>query len=92
MLPRRLAMLRKLFAMPCERRLVVAYGKSDWPDFKKLFDTAWDTAGKFEWGRVGKTAVVLAPHFATSAFNTNEDLATFAATVELALRGAARPA
>jgi hypothetical protein len=85
MLPKRLARLRSLFAMPCERRLIVAYGKGDWGAFKSLFDTAWRQVGRFETGLVGKTAVVLANQLATNAFNSDMDLDRFAAVVMEAL-------
>ena len=82
MLPERLALLRSVFEIPCDRKLVVAYGKSDWPDFKKLFKTDWTTAKPFEWGLlVGKMAVVLTPQLSTRAFNSENDLDHFAAVV-----------
>jgi hypothetical protein len=86
MLKKRLSLLRSLFAMPCERKLVVAYGKSDWTDFKKLFETDWTSVPPFETGQVGETAVVLTPQLSTRAFNSKNDLDHFAAVVTSALR------
>jgi hypothetical protein len=84
-LPRRLALLTSVFAMPCQRKLIVAYGKSDWPDFKTLFQTTWTCAKPFEWGRVGETAILLAPQLATRAFNSENDLDHFADIAHLAM-------
>jgi hypothetical protein len=86
MLKKRLPLLRSLIAMPCKRKLVVAYGKSDWADFKKLFETDWASMPPFETGRVGETAVVLTPQLSTRAFNSKNDLDHFAAVVTSGLR------
>ncbi len=51
MLQKRLPLLQSLFEMPRPRKLVVAYGKGDWDEFKKLFETNWTTTPPFEWGR-----------------------------------------
>jgi hypothetical protein len=56
-LGKRMRLLRALFARPRERKLVVAYGKSDWPDFKKLVEASWTVAEPFEWARLGAVAV-----------------------------------
>lgn len=77
-LPMRLALLRSVLEMPCDRKLVVAYGKSDWPDFKRLFDTEWTTATPYEWARTSKVTVVLTPQLATRDFNSQQDLNRFA--------------
>jgi hypothetical protein len=86
MLHKRLALLKRLFDMPCHRKLVVAYGKGDWDEFKKLFATDWNAAPPCEWGRVDKMAVVLTPHFSDRTFTPQVGLDHLAATVRKALR------
>lgn len=81
LLDKRLALLRSVLALQCERKLVVASGKGDWPEFKKLFDANWTFAGPFEWTRIGKLAVVLTPQLSTRAFNAPADLDRFASVV-----------
>jgi hypothetical protein len=86
MLQKRLALLQSLFEMPCQRKLVVAYGKGDWDEFKKLFATNWNSALPFEWGRVGERAVVLTPHLSDRFFTPQAGLDHLAATVRVALQ------
>jgi hypothetical protein len=88
MLQKRLPLLQGLFDMPCDRKLVVAYGKDDWGEFKKLFKTNWTSALPFEWGRVGEMAVVLTPHLSDRTFTPQVGLDHLAATVRSALKGA----
>jgi hypothetical protein len=89
LLPKRLTQLRKLFAMPCKRKLVVAYGKGDWPDFKTLFESAWTKSGPFEYGTFQQTAIVLAHQLGTRTFNSPADLDRFANVAKMALASAA---
>jgi hypothetical protein len=85
MLKKRLLLLKSLFAMPCQRKLVVAYGKGDWDEFKTLFTTNWNSAPPFEWGRVGERSVVLTPHLSDRFFTPQAGLDRLAATVRSAL-------
>lgn len=85
MLQKRLALLKALFDMPCQRKLIVAYGKGDWDEFKKLFATNWNPAPPFECGRVGEMAVVLTPHLSDRTFTPQAGLDHLAATVRAAL-------
>jgi hypothetical protein len=86
MLQKRLPLLQSLFAMPCHRKLVVAYGRGDWDEFKKLFKTNWTSAPPFAWGRVGEAAVVLTPHLSDRFFTPQAGLDHLAATVRVSLR------
>jgi hypothetical protein len=88
LLPKRLALLRSVFEIPCERKLVVGHGKADWPDFKRLFDTKWKVAKPFQYGRVRATAIVLTPQLSTRAFNSEADLERFAEIVATAMGNA----
>jgi hypothetical protein len=92
MLPKRLALLRSVFEMPCDRKLVVAYGKSDWPDFKKLFEAYWSQVKPFELGLIGEMAVVLTPQLSTRAFNSENELDHFASVVTSAIGQVSTPA
>jgi hypothetical protein len=85
MLRKRLPLLKALFAMPCQRKLVIAYGKGDWDEFKTLFKTNWSAAPPCEWGRVGEMAVVLTPHLSDRTFTPQVGLDHLAATVRSAL-------
>jgi hypothetical protein len=85
MLKKRLPLLKSLFAIPCQRKLVVAYGKGDWDEFKTLFTTNWNAAPPCEWGRVGEMAVVLTPHLSDRTFTPQVGLDHLAATVQKAL-------
>jgi hypothetical protein len=85
MLQKRLVLLKALFDIPCQRKLVVAYGKSDWDEFKKLFATNWNAAPPCEWGRVGEMAIVLTPHLSDRTFTPQVGLDRLAATVRSAL-------
>jgi hypothetical protein len=84
-LPERVSRLRTLFEMSCERRLVVAYGKKEWPVFKTLFETDWKTAATVEWGRVGGFTVVLAHQLSSRTFNGRAGLDRFADAVGTAV-------
>lgn len=86
MLQKRVPLLQSLFDVPCHRKLVLAYGKSDWDEFKKLFATNWNTTPPCEWGRVGDMAIVLTPHLSDRTFTPQVGLDHLAATVRSALR------
>src|ERR1700722_20191915 len=79
MLPRRVALLRRVLSGGAAE-LIVAYGKSHWGDFKSLIPTpvTWQPQSSFEVARWDGKRAVLAPHFATAALNTDEDLNVFA--------------
>jgi hypothetical protein len=85
MLQKRLPLLQSVFEMPCQRRLVLASGTSDWDEFRRLFATNWSLAPPFEWGRVGEMAVVLTPHLSDRIFTPQVGLDHLAATVRTAL-------
>ncbi|HVA19791.1 MAG TPA: hypothetical protein VMU55_06440 [Solirubrobacteraceae bacterium] len=78
MVPRRTRLLREVLSQGCFE-IVVAYGNGFWGRYKLLFDGAdWTHEGPFETACVRGTRVVLAPHFAQRAFNTDEQLNAFA--------------
>jgi len=78
MLPRRVDLLGTFFRAH-NYKLIVAYGKSYWPDFQRIFvGVSWEDRGIFRVGRFGSTAVVLTPHFATRSFNTEAQIDAFA--------------
>jgi hypothetical protein len=78
MLPRRVALLRRVLS-DSAADLIVAYGKTCWDDFKALLPSAaWQPEGSFEVAHWDGKRAVLAPHFVTPAFNTEEDLDAFA--------------
>jgi hypothetical protein len=85
MLKKRLPLLKSLFAMPCQRKLVVADGKGDWDEFKRLFTTNWNVAPPFAWGRVGEMTVVLTPHLSDRFFTPQAGLDHLASTVRAAM-------
>jgi hypothetical protein len=85
MLRKRLPLLQSLFDMQCHRKLVVAYGKGDWDEFKKLFKTNWTSVPPFEWGRVREMAVVLTRHLSDRTFTPQGGLDRLASTVRTAL-------
>ncbi|MBD5657186.1 MAG: hypothetical protein IAI50_18700 [Candidatus Eremiobacteraeota bacterium] len=77
-LPRRLEMLGAVLAAE-PRELVVCYGKAHWPHYEALFkNVSWHDEGVYRVAEHGKCRVVLTPHFVSSAFNSNADLASFA--------------
>lgn len=87
----RIGLLAKILA-GSKRELIVCYGKSRWPDFRKLiammfgsFSAPWVAAhnGLLQTTVHKHTRIVLSGHFSTKYFNTQADLDTLA-TVALA--------
>jgi hypothetical protein len=59
--------------------LVVAYGKGNWEHYRRIFEAPqWNANGAFEVGYCRKIKIVLSPHFATPAFNSEAQLDAFA--------------
>lgn len=84
MLPKRIEMLQNLLLESrCE--IVVCYGKGHSQHYRKLFKGAkWQVQKPFEVADLDDTRIVLAPHFSSRAFNTNQQLAALS---KAALRG-----
>ncbi len=67
--PRRVEMIRELIKQH-PPRILVAYGKKYWDDFRRLFpDTTFAVENKFEWVVSGKTLVILSDHFTAPSMN-----------------------
>jgi hypothetical protein len=63
MLPMRRDLIRRLLA-EARRELVVCYGKTEWPEFKRVFEGAnWRECHPFQLTNVNGVRVVLTPHF-----------------------------
>ncbi len=78
MLPRRTRLLRGVIS-EAKRSLIVCYGKSDWRQFEALFEgPRMNERGPFRVGSSNGTRILFAPHFSARAFNTDEQLKTFA--------------
>ena len=82
-LPTRRECLRRLIA-EAHRDLIICYGKGkdkrDWAEYQQLFRGAkWQARPPFRFAETGETRVVLTPHFSTKDFNTDQQLAAFAA-------------
>lgn len=86
----RISLLAKLLASS-KRELIVCYGKSRWPDFRRLISRMFGSSASWVSARNGlfqttvhkHTRIVLSGHFSTKYFNTQADLDTLA-TVALA--------
>lgn len=68
----RIALLRKLLSdHPCEKRLLVAYGKTCWPEFREIFpERKFESRGAFEASALqGADTIILAPHFTAREMN-----------------------
>ena len=77
-LPVRIALLRRVLA-ESPRRLVVCYGKHDWPNFDQLFEGAvWRDMPRFRVADFGRTRVILTTHFSGRDFNAESQLARLA--------------
>jgi hypothetical protein len=78
MIPQRRDLLNSII-LSCTRELVVCYGVRHWSEFQQLFpDAKWQNRSIFRVADLMSTRLVLAPHFVTKDFNTNEDLTAFA--------------
>jgi hypothetical protein len=78
LLPKRIALLRQLIDKYCPD-IVVCYGKSQWVNYKKLFDVAdWQVQGTFEVAHSNAMRVVLAHHLSGKTFNRDQQLEQFA--------------
>lgn len=81
MLPERLRLL-DLILTAHPRTFIICYGKADWDNFELLFrDVAWRSVANLQLGTWRAATLALAPHFATRAFNTDEQLNEFADTL-----------
>jgi len=76
--PKRIQLLRDILRTP-QRELIVCYGKGHWSHYRSIFGLTpeFDSSNKFELITWGSTRVVLTPHFATRAFNSDAQLADF---------------
>ena len=79
LLPHRLTLLAEALGTH-PRELIVAYGKANWPHYKRLFHgVSWQPEGECEYGTWNGAHVVLAHQLAGKAFNTDAQLERFAA-------------
>jgi hypothetical protein len=79
LLPARKSLLRRILGEH-ERELVVCYGKAHWSRYEELFDErSWTQIGPFRIGRGDGARVVLTTHFSGRGFNSDLQLAQFAA-------------
>jgi hypothetical protein len=74
-LPQRIKLLDDVLSER-PRKAVICYGRSEWPNFKRLFEgvPAWRILGRFECAEWHGARVTLTDHFATKYFNTDNEL------------------
>ncbi len=78
MLPRRIRLLQDAIR-EAKREAIVCYGKSDWPHFETLFEGVnLSDRGPFRTGSLNEMKIVLAPHFSTRQFNSDQQLEALA--------------
>lgn len=83
LLPKRLKLLSRVLTEH-SRQIIVCYGKTRWPDYKRLISQAY---GKVNWGAhkslsaekaiVGKMRILLVHHLSRGPFNSDAELAAF---------------
>lgn len=67
--PQRIEMLQRLIRKHSPR-ILVAYGKRYWNDFRQLFaDVEFSAESQFEWAVTAETLVVFADHFTAPSMN-----------------------
>jgi hypothetical protein len=81
-LPQRIKLLDDVL-LEHPRKAVICYGRSEWPNFKRLFQDvpAWRTQGRFECADWHGAKVTLTDHFVTKYFNTDSELDELSAVV-----------